>query len=90
MDYVFWKKNIWNEDKMIMSRNEKQIFRDLDFASHDQRCFGYPYPIKACHDMASLTKEERVAFRKLVIDRMVGKGLRRKNFIDPSIQTGHA
>lgn len=90
MDYYFWKQKIWNEDKEIMSRNEKQLFRDLDFASHDQRCYGYPYPIKACHDMASLTKEERVAFRKLVIDRMVMKGLRRKNFIDPSVQTGHA
>lgn len=90
MDYEFWIKNIWNEDIEVMRAKEIQIFRDLDFASHDQRCYGYPYPIKACHDMVSLTKEERVAMRKQIVDEAVKAGLKRKNFIDPSIQTGHA
>ncbi len=90
MDFKFWKDNIWSDDKDVMSIREKQIFRDLDFASHDQRCYGYPYPIKACHDMASLTKEERVALRKQIIDEAVKAGLKRKNFVDPSILTGHA
>lgn len=90
MDFKFWKDNIWSEDKDVMSAKEKQIFRDLDFTSHDQRCYGYPYPIKACHDMASLTKEERVALRKQIIDEAVKAGLKRKNFVDPSILTGHA
>ncbi len=85
----FWKKNVWDSDKTVMSVREKQMFRDLDFASHDQRCYGYPYPIKACHDMASLTKDERVALRKQVIDEAVKAGLKRKNFIDPSIAAGH-
>lgn len=90
MDYEFWVDHIWSEDKNVMSAREKQIFRDLDFASHDQRCYGYPYPIKACHDMVSLTKDERVAMRKQIIDAAVKAGLKRKNFIDPSILTGHA
>ena len=90
MDYDFWRNKIWNVDKEIMSQREKQMFRDLDFASHDQRCYGYPYPIKACHDMVSMTKEERAAFRKIVIDAAIQRGLKRKNFVDPSIQTGHA
>ena len=72
-----------------MRKHEIQLFRDLDFASHDQRCYGYPYPIKACHDMASLTNAERIALRKQIIDAAIEKGLKRKNFIDPSIQTGH-
>jgi hypothetical protein len=72
-----------------MREREMRIVRDLDFASHDQRCYGYPYPIKACHDMASLTEAERVAFRKKVIDEAVANGLKRKNFLDPSIPAGH-
>lgn len=89
MDYTYWKKKVWHKDKSIMRQHEIQIFRDLDFASHDQRCYGYPYPIKACHDMASLTQAERVSLRKQIIDAAIEKGLKRKNFIDPSMQTGH-
>lgn len=90
IDFEFWANNIWSDNKEIMSSREKQIFRDLDFASHDQRCYGYPYPIKACHDMVSLTQAERVALRKQFIDEAVKAGLKRKNFVDPSILTGHA
>lgn len=89
MSLKFWQQNIQCEDKEEQLRRETQIFRDLDFASHDQRCYGYPYPIKACHDIASLTDDERVALRKQIIDEAVKAGLKRKNFIDPSIQTGH-
>ena len=90
MDFDYWKSNIWSDNKDLMSSREKQIFRDLDFASHDQRCYGYPYPIKACHDMVSLTADERVVLRMQIIDEAVKSGLKRKNFVDPSIMTGHA
>ncbi len=90
MDLEYWYSHIWSEDQDEMRAREKQLFRDLDFASHDQRCYGYPYPIKACHDMASLTNEERVALRKQIINEAVKAGVKRKNFVDPSIQTGHA
>lgn len=89
MDLTYWKKNIFSEDKAEQLQREIQVFRDLDFASHDQRCYGYPYPIKACHDMASLTNDERVAMRKQIIDEAVKAGLKRKNFVDASILTGH-
>jgi len=89
MDFQYWKENIRCEDKEEMLRREIQIFRDLDFASHDQRCYGYPYPIKACHDMVSLTRDERMALRKQIIDAAVKAGLKRKNFVDPSVLTGH-
>ena len=89
MDLEYWRAHIWNADKSVMRQNEIQVFRDLDFASHDQRCYGYPYPIKACHDIASLTDDERVVMRKKIIDTAVMNGLKRKNFIDPSIPTGH-
>ena len=69
--------------------NERRLFEDLDYASHDQRCFGYPYPIKAAHDRASMTKTERVALRKQVIDAAVRAGMRRSLFRDASRATGH-
>lgn len=89
MSLKSWQQYIQCEDKEEQLRREVQIFRDLDHASHDQRCYGYPYPIKACHDKASLTEDERVALRKQIIDEAVRAGLKRKNFIDPGIQTGH-
>lgn len=89
MSVKYWQQFIFCEDKEEQLRREVQIFRDLDFASHDQRCYGYPYPIKACHDSASMTDDERVVMRNQIIDEAVKAGLKRKNFIDPSIQTGH-
>ncbi len=89
MSLKYWQQNIFSEDKDEQQRREIQLFRDLDFASHDQRCYGYPYPIKACHDMASMTCDERIAMRNQIIDEAVKAGLKRKNFTDPSILTGH-
>lgn len=89
VDLNWWNSNVLDPDPDIIRKREIQMFRDIDFASHDQRCYGYPYPIKACHDVASLTNDERVALRKYVIDTAVAKGLKRKNFVDPSIPTGH-
>lgn len=90
MDYKYWLDNIQDADPNQQQKNEIQLFRDLDFASHDQRCYGYPYPIKACHDMVSMTDAERLSMRKQMIDVAVRAGLKRKNFVDPEIQTGHA
>ena len=90
IDYNYWYEHIRSDDCNRQRENETQLFRDLDFASHDQRCYGYPYPIKACHDMASLTNGERLSMRKQVIDSAVKAGLKRKNFVDPEIQTGHS
>jgi len=89
MSLKSWRQDICRGDRDEQRRREIQLFRDLDFASHDQRCYGYPYPIKASHDMASLTDGERAALRNQIIDEAVRAGLKRKNFIDPSILTGH-
>ena len=68
----------------------RRLFEALDYAGHDQRCFGYPYPIKAAHDRASLSQPERVALKKLVVDAAIGAGLKRSLFRDASQATGHA
>ena len=69
--------------------NERSIFEDLDYASHDQRAYGYPYPIKAGHDRASLTQAERVALRKMIVEAAVYEGMRPQLFRNVSQATGH-
>jgi len=67
----------------------RQFFGSLDYASHDQRCFGYPYPIKAAHDRGSLTEQERTVLRQQLVESAVHAGMRRALFRDPSQLTGH-
>jgi hypothetical protein len=90
LDRKFWVENIQDDNPAIQQQREVQIFRDLDFASHDQRCYGYPYPIKASHDIVSLTKPERQALKKHLIDEAEKAGLKRRNFTDTSLFTGHS
>lgn len=79
----------WDETTASPS-NEQRLFQNLDYAGHDQRCFGYPYPIKAAHDRASLSQQERVTLRKQVVDAAVNAGMKRTLFRDAAQATGHA
>ncbi len=83
-DAGYWADNLSNEVSV------RKVFEALDYCSHDQRCFGYPYPVKAGHDRASLTEAERVALRKQLIDEAVRAGLKRSLFRNASAATGHA
>lgn len=89
MDLGYWKDVVRGASDQETEINEAKIFSDLDYASHDQRCYGYPYPVKAGHDRASLTKPERVALRNQIIDAAVKAGMKRALFQDASIATGH-
>jgi hypothetical protein len=77
-------------NEVYSASDEQRLFQILDYASHDQRSFGYPYPITAAHDRASLSQQERVALRKQVIDAAVSAGMRRTLFRDAAQATGHA
>lgn len=90
LDETYWREQICRETSEGTLVNEAKLFGTLDYASHDQRCFGYPYPIKAAHDRASLTEAERLTFRKQVIEAAVAAGMRRSIFKNPSSLTGHA
>ena len=69
---------------------EAQIFRDLDYCGHDQRAYGYPYPIKACHDRVRLSEEERRALKNIIIETAISIGLPTHTFRDVSMATGHS
>lgn len=89
MDEQYWLEAVRGETEAQTQLNEKRIFEDLDHASHDQRAYGYPYPIKAGHDRASLTDGERLALRKMIVDAAVAAGMRRSLFKSVSAATGH-
>lgn len=89
MDIEFWRARVCRDSDDETRDNERVIFQDLDYACHDQRCFGYPYPIKAGHDRASLTASERTTLRRQIVDAAVAAGLRRSLFRDASMATGH-
>jgi hypothetical protein len=89
MDREYWSRSVLGSNEAATTVNERRIFQLLDYACHDQRCFGYPYPIKAGHDRASLTAQERHVLRKQIIDAAVEQGLKRSLFRDASLATGH-
>ena len=89
MDIEYWNRHVRGVSEESTVENERRIFSDLDFASHEQRAYGYPYPLKAGHDRASMTKAERVALRKQIVDAAVDAGMSRSVFRDASVLTGH-
>jgi hypothetical protein len=68
---------------------EKQMFCELDYCGHDQRAYGYPYPIKACHDRVRLSEDERRALKNMIMEAAIAKGLPAHVFRDVSMATGH-
>lgn len=89
VDRAWWESAMrgGGESETIVA--ERRFFGLLDYAGHDQRSFGYPYPIKAAHDRASLMGAERLALKKQIIDAAVAAGMKRAMFRDASLQTGH-
>ncbi len=90
LDKYYWKEKIWSDDSDLMLQREQKMFSDLDFTTHDQRSYGYPYPVKASHNNVSLTNAEKEALRKQIIDAAERAGLKRQNFTDISLLTGHS
>lgn len=85
MDRLWWEKRLRAD-----SSAEGRIFQDIDYCGHDQRAYGYPFPIKACHDRTRLSMAERTVLKKQIIDAAVAKGMKRSLFKDASAATGHA
>jgi len=85
MDKVWWEECFKDNPGV-----EQKIFQELDYSGHDQRAYGYPFPIKACHDRTRLSMAERTVLKKQIIDAAVGKGMKRSLFRDASAATGHS
>ena len=80
MDREFWLENVRGKTEEETGAKERLIFGSLDYLTHDQRYYGYPYPLRAAHERARLTKPERAALRKQIIDAAVRTGLKRSLF----------
>lgn len=90
VDHAWWLSAIRGQSEAKTRENETRLFELLDYIGHDQRAFGYPYPLKAAHDRSSLTQAERLALKKQLIDYAIAQGMSRRTFIDASVLTGHA
>ena len=90
LDRAYWENEIQGAGEKDTRTKEVSLFQKLDYASHDMRCHGYPYPIKAAHDEAHWTKQDRLGLRKQIIDAAVAAGMKRSAFTNVSQQTGHA
>jgi len=86
LDARSWSERTTGANELDVAR---RFFGALDYASHDQRCYGYPYPVKAAHDRGSLTEQERAVLRQQLVDAGVQAGMRRTSFRDTSQLTGH-
>ncbi|MHA7816158.1 MAG: hypothetical protein ACX93N_06760 [Pseudohaliea sp.] len=89
LDRVYWGNVIQDESDSHTRENEIKFFKQLDYASRDMRCHGYPYPIKAAHDDAHWTSQDRVILRKQIIDAAVAAGMKRSAFTSAGQKTGH-
>lgn len=85
MDRDWWEQRIQGNPEA-----EQKLFSDLDYCGHDQRAYGYPFPIKACHDRTRLSQAERLVMKKQIIDAAVAQGMKRSLFKDVSMATGHS
>lgn len=85
MDHQWWEDNLRND-----AVAESRVFEELDYCGHDQRSYGYPFPIKACHDRTRLSQAERLVIKKQIIDAAVAQGMKRSLFKDVSAATGHS
>lgn len=75
MDYQFWVAFVQGETDDETRAKERKIFEDLDYTCHDQRVYGYPYPIEAAQGRGDLSISEREAFRKQVIAAGLQQGM---------------
>jgi hypothetical protein len=89
MDREFWLQTVHGTTEETTRANEERIFGSLDYLTHDQRCFGYPYPLRAAHDRATLSKFERASLRKQIVDAAVRTGMKRSLFREVT-QGGHS
>jgi hypothetical protein len=86
LDLRFWEEAMGGDTAAPAAQS---FFGALDYASHDQRCYGYPYPVKAAHDRGFLSEQERAVLRQQVVEAAVQAGMRRSSFRDASQLTGH-
>ncbi|MFC4452359.1 hypothetical protein [Deinococcus sonorensis] len=89
LDWGYWDSHLKAETEAETRERERTLFQHLDYAGHDQRSYGYPYPMKAAHDHASLSANERYTLRTQLIDAAVTAGMNRKLFRDDNILKGH-
>jgi hypothetical protein len=82
LDRVYWREWICTASPAATRDREAVLFAALDYAGHDQRTYGYPYPLRAAQARVALAPAERVALRKQIVEGAVRAGMKRTRFRD--------
>lgn len=88
MDLEYWREWVRGGDEDETRARERRIFEDLDYTSHDQRCYGFPYPLKSSRNRATLTKARRADIRGQIVDAAVRAGMKRSLFREVARTSG--
>lgn len=80
IDRAFWLDFIYENTDAETEENEQKLFEVLDYLSHEQRSFGFPYPLKAVQSRVTMSRGERAGLRKQIIDECVKNGMKRALF----------
>jgi len=72
VDAQWWQQVIGGDET-----RERSFFNDLDFTCHEVRSYGYPYPMRAAHRSASLTRQERKLLKDVLLQHAQREGLMR-------------
>ena len=80
LDVAYWQEFVRGISEQETKHNERKLFEDLDYLSHDQRSYGTPYPLHSVNQRVALTKAERISLRQQIIDAAVKAGMKRSLF----------
>ncbi|WP_309492724.1 hypothetical protein [Candidatus Hecatella orcuttiae] len=87
-DRRWWESKIYDNNAEKMRMNEINIFREIDFMSHDARWYGYPCPPAFAHLSCSLTREDRDLFYERVIEIGKEEGFSEESLLNPRRRIG--
>lgn len=83
LDRKWWEKNIYSDNLKEMKENEKTLFRELDFMSHDARWYGYPAPLSYAHDGCTIKDVEGILLIEQAISIAKEEGFEEEKLITP-------
>lgn len=87
VDRSFWLDFVYGNTDAETERNEQKLFEILDYLCHEQRSFGFPYPLRAVQNRLAMSRAERTGLRKQIIDRCVEYGMKRALFREASFES---
>lgn len=87
VDRDYWLDFVYGNTDAETERNEQKLFETMDYLCHEQRSFGFPYPLHAVKNRVAMSRAERAGLRKQIIDRCVENGMKRALFREANFES---